>query len=244
VRATLTFAQRRTLEAGAAAVLAAAPGPRAPCVRTVLEREATGGTDDRALLRREGDYWSVSYRTGAVVRMRDGKGLRYIAELLAHPGREFAALALGAAVDGVAAPPPTSARTITDERLDGSGVGDAGDVLDPQAREAYRARLADLDDQVEEGERFNDPERAARARAEIEILTRELSASLGLGGRPRRVPGQAERARQSVTKAIRTTIRRLGEHDPELAAHLTRTIHTGARCRYDPDPCAGVQWTL
>ena len=50
----------------------------------------------RNLFRREGEYWTVAY-DGAVVRLRDAKGLRHLARLLAHPGREFHAVDLEAA---------------------------------------------------------------------------------------------------------------------------------------------------
>ena len=36
----------------------------------------------------EGDYWSVAF-DGQIVRLRDLKGLRYLARLLGQPGREF-----------------------------------------------------------------------------------------------------------------------------------------------------------
>ncbi len=38
--------------------------------------------------RREGDYWTVTFE-GHTVRVRDLKGMRYLARLLADPGREF-----------------------------------------------------------------------------------------------------------------------------------------------------------
>ena len=50
------------------------------------------GTGDRAdasaaahLFRREGDYWTIAHE-GRVVRLRDTKGLRYLASLLRQPG--------------------------------------------------------------------------------------------------------------------------------------------------------------
>jgi len=107
-----------------------------------------------------------------------------------------------------------------------------------------RSAPGELEEQIEEGQRFNDPERAARAHSELEALMDELGAALGFGGRSRRVPGSAEHARQSVTKAICASVRRLAEHDPRLGAHLTRAIRTGGVCRYDPDPRALVSWTL
>jgi non-specific serine/threonine protein kinase len=57
---------------------------------------------------------------------------------------------------------------------------------------------------------------AARGREEVESLAAELAAASGLGSRDRKAASNAKRARVSVTKAIRTTIRRIGEHDPEL----------------------------
>jgi hypothetical protein len=38
------------------------------------------------VFRREGDYWTITY-TGLTVRLRDVKGLSYLAHLLLHPGR-------------------------------------------------------------------------------------------------------------------------------------------------------------
>ena len=40
------------------------------------------------VFRREGEYWTVAYE-GSVVRLKDTKGLRHLARLLAHPAREL-----------------------------------------------------------------------------------------------------------------------------------------------------------
>jgi hypothetical protein len=48
---------------------------------------------DGATLRREGDYWIMTY-DGVVLRLRDGKGLRYLAHLLERPGTAIAATEL------------------------------------------------------------------------------------------------------------------------------------------------------
>jgi len=48
-----------------------------------------------AAFRNEGDVWVVRY-AGREVRVRDGKGPRYLATLLAAPGREVHVLELGA----------------------------------------------------------------------------------------------------------------------------------------------------
>jgi non-specific serine/threonine protein kinase len=117
-------------------------------------------------------------------------------------------------------------------------------LLDAEAKGAYRLRLKELHEELEEAESFNDPERAAGAREEIDFLTRELAGAVGLGGRDRKAASNAERARVSVTKAIRATIKRVSEHDPKLGQELGVTIRTGTFCSYRPDPRRPIVWRV
>jgi hypothetical protein len=59
------------------------------------------GQPDPAILRLEGDYWTIAY-AGTVVRIRHGKGFDYLARLLRAPGRVFHVSELTAA-DGASA---------------------------------------------------------------------------------------------------------------------------------------------
>ena len=197
-----------------------------------------------SVFRREGEYWSIAYE-GEAFRLRDTKGLRYLAALLASPGRELHALDLIAFGEGRERPAdrPTR-RELADVRLNPSGVTDAGEIIDAQARVAYERRLVELREELEEATAWNDPERAALAREEIDFLATELAGALGLGGRARRAGSPAERARQSVKKAIKVAVERIGENCPSLARHLEGTIHTGLFCRYGPDPARTVAWRL
>lgn len=170
---------------------------------------------------REGEYWTLAYQ-GRLARLKDAKGLRYLAYLLERPGREVHALDLVGIVAGHAIP-VEAAR------------GDAGEVLDATAKAAYRRRLGELGEELEEAEAFHDLERAARAKHEIDALARELAHGLGLGGRHRRTASAAERARLAVTKAIRAAIERIGEANPALGNHLRASIRTGTFCSYQPD---------
>ena len=45
------------------------------------------------ILRREGEFWTIAY-DGALCRLKDGKGIRYLAVLLARPGERLSAVAL------------------------------------------------------------------------------------------------------------------------------------------------------
>lgn len=54
--------------------------------------------------------------------------------------------------------------------------------------------------------------------------------------------GDPERARQSVSRAVKTTIERLDASHPELARHLRATVRTGVESIYLRDPRAPVFW--
>ena len=71
-------------------------------------------------------------------------------------------------------------------------------------------------------------------RAEAEQLTDALAGAIGLGSRNRRTGEDAERARLNVTRAIRATISKIREGEPELARHLSSYVTTGRLCRYEP----------
>ena len=74
------------------------------------------------------------------MRLRDVKGLRYIAFLLAAPGVDVHVLELVAAADGS----PTGGAEVVGDGLRGARPADLGPLLDPRAREEYRRRLEDL----------------------------------------------------------------------------------------------------
>jgi hypothetical protein len=176
------------------------------------------------VLAREGEYWTVVFG-GRVSRVRHAKGLQYLDQLLRHPGEEFHALSLVAAVE-----PPGTRGTPSSPSPDGLTVatlGDAGPVLDAKAVDAYRQRFRDLQEELADAEKCSDPVRMQRAQDELDALTEQLAGGLGLGGRHRRAGSAAERARLAVTKAIRSAIRRLEQADPALGSHLEHSIRTG-----------------
>ncbi len=181
------------------------------------------------VFRREGDYWAVVY-AGTTVRIADMKGMGYLGRLLADPSREFHVLDL-----------------VTAQSADAVGLtagrgGDAGATLDAQAKASYRRRMVELREELDEAERFGDPERASRARADLQTLADHVAAAVGLGGRDRTAASAAERARVSVTKAVKGAMRRIAEHHPALGAHLEHSVRTGTYCSYEPDPRNPPSW--
>jgi hypothetical protein len=115
-------------------------------------------------------------------------------------------------------------------------------MLDTTAKDAYRRRLAEIEEDVELAEAAGDADRGAQAAAERDFLVRELSRAVGLGGRSRRAGSTSERARAAVTRAVRQAMVRIGEHHPQLGEHLDRTIRTGTYCSYLPDSRAPARW--
>lgn len=190
---------------------------------------------------RRGDIWTVG-PTGGQVQMRHAKGLSHVARLLAAPRVEFHAL------DLVAGPqdrgPSAAVAVASGMEVRARGEGDAGPLLDSEAKAAYRARVNELQEEIDEAEAFNDPERAARAREELGFLARELAGAVGLGGRDRKASSDTERARVNVTRAIRTALKRISDHDAPLGRGLGMAIRTGTFCVYDPPAGAEPVWDL
>jgi tetratricopeptide (TPR) repeat protein len=191
------------------------------------------------VFRREGDYWSIAFDRDSF-RLKDSKGLNYLARLLHDPDREMLALEL------------VSARGPEREPRSGAAlepgihaVAEPGDpLLDDVAKRAYRERIADLRQDADDADRDHDIERAARAREEVDFIAAELARATGLGGRDRRTPSEIDRARVSVTKAIKTAIRHIEPYSPGLARHLDVTVRTGIFCAYVPDPRVPVTWQV
>jgi tetratricopeptide (TPR) repeat protein len=190
--------------------------------RRVAELEARIAPATPAnVFRREGDVWTLGY-AGRVVLLKDVKGLRDLATLVAHPGREVAASELASAPGAVVQ----------------AGLGD---VVDRRARDAYKARLLELDDELQEADAAGDAERSARAHEERAAILAQLAGAYGLGGRPRRVGADTERARQAVTWRIRDALARIEAVHPELGQHLRRSVRTGTFCVYAPNE--SVDWS-
>ena len=233
------LAQRASAACGGFAREDDTRGPLADPTSMRAEAGADSGGPRPNVFRREGDYWCVTF-DGHTARLSDTKGLRYLTRLLSEPGRAIHVLDLVAVEHGQmpeASEAPSPESTVP-------FLGDAGELLDARAKDAYRRRLTEIEEDIEDARAAGDSDREVQADAERVILARELSRAVGLGGRDRRAGSAAERARASVTQAVRAALRRIREHHPALGAHLDRTIRTGAYCTYLPDPRSAPSWML
>lgn len=199
-------------------LLGAAPAP-AP----TAQRPASG------TFRRDGDTWEIAFG-GAPFRLKDAKGLGYLAHLLARPDQDVHVADL------------VGATGIADDEGVRRRMGDAGEAIDPEAARAFAEKIRELEAEREEALSWSDGARADRLADEIERISVHLTSAYGLSGRARRTADPAERMRKAVTNRIRDALTRIGGEDPDLERYLRNTVRTGTFCTYRPD--RAVLWDL
>jgi tetratricopeptide (TPR) repeat protein len=202
---------------------------------SVLPRAAARDAHDPApaVLARDGSWWTAS-ASGTSVRLRDTKGLRYLAELVGAPGVERHVLDLVDRVEGVG----------LDGEPDRRSLGDAGELLDARARTEYRHRIEALRGDVDDALEAGDLDRAEALQGELDALVAQLAQAFGVGGRSRVAASAAERARLNVTRALRSALARLEDALPGAGACLDRRVRTGLYCAYVPEAGDPVRWIV
>jgi tetratricopeptide (TPR) repeat protein len=198
----------------------------------------------QALFAPNGEFWTIGH-AGKTFSIKSSKGLAYIHRLMQHPGEEFHSLDLLSGPGTAFIPEAATAETSsTDSSLTVGRLGDAGEMLDPKAKRDYKSRLIELREELEDASELGNSERAAEIESEIDFLAREISRAVGLSGRDRRAGSAAERARLNVTRAIKTALQKVSEHDSSLGELLSRSTRTGSFCTFVEDRDAKITWTL
>jgi TolB-like protein/tetratricopeptide (TPR) repeat protein len=182
--------------------------------------QPTAADTAAATFHREGQVWTMSFG-GLGVRLTHQKGFLDLAQLLTRPGTEVHSLELA-------------------DRPAETG-GDVP-VLDDRARRELKARVLDLQQEIDKAGSAHDIGRAERAREELDQIVEHLSGALGLGGRSRQLGSATERARSAVTWRIRNAIRKIASSHPRLGRHLENSVRTGTFCVYEPE--TPTAWTL
>src|SRR5262245_44621829 len=125
------------------------PGAKTP--------DATG---DDCVMRQEGDFWRIAFE-GKVVLVQTSRGLSLLAHLLRNPGQDIHVTTLDAI-----APSEGAVALRRSGGVEGSIVydlGDSGEVLDADAKAAYRRRVVEVREELDDAEACNDPGRTARS---------------------------------------------------------------------------------
>jgi non-specific serine/threonine protein kinase len=186
------------------------------------------------LFLRHGDYWVVRYHDQAAF-LKSARGLCYLAILLSKPGREFHVMEL---LDR----PTLASISVAVNRRVTPGLCAGSPLLDAKAKAECKCRINELQEALNEAERFSDPQRKTEVQNELQAISDYLAAAVGLGGRDRKSGPDAERARSAVTKCIKNAIKKIGDAIPSLGYHLAARIKTGYFCSYNPNPERPVTW--
>lgn len=170
--------------------------------------------------RRDGDVWRTWFEHESTT-LKDSVGLRHIARLLASPGRDWGCLELLAAEAGHTGPVP---------------VASGGGRSDRSALRAYKARLEQISDEIVTAKTEGDPERVIDLQREADALNKQLRADTRLGGAPRPLTDDAEKARKAVSIAVRRSLKSIQKKHPGLERHLHEFLNLGTFASYSPDP--------
>ena len=142
-----------------------------PQVVGALDRELTHGVEHRQpvepgsyLLVKEGEFWAVG-REGSVFRLKDSRGLNLLFTLVSQPDREVHVLDLSGS--------------------SGVRMSDTGPAIDATTRTAYRARLVQLEEDIEEAHAFSDLARASQLEVEKAAIVSSPRIFEGLTAPPR-----------------------------------------------------------
>jgi hypothetical protein len=170
------------------------------------------------VFRRDGDLWLLAF-AGREVRVADAKGLHDLHLLLRCAGQSRPGDRTGRAA-------------VADGPVDV--------LLDDRARRAYRSRLADLDEALQEAEDAGDDERAGRALRSGRPWWTPWPRPPASGGAAGRAPTTSNAPARPVRRRIRHVLRAWSRCTPSWPGHLAAAVQTGRRCGYLPE--SPVTW--
>jgi hypothetical protein len=108
------------------------------------------------------------------------------------------------------------------------------DVADSKAIAQCLQRIETLKDDLAIAQTTGNAERTAEIQVEIEAIKSQLGRAHSLGGRRRRLGDLGDRVRSRVCFTLRTSLKKLVLHDPNLGEHLRASIKLGFKCSYHP----------
>jgi hypothetical protein len=201
--------------------------------------QATAGREEAAgnVFRRDGEKWTATF-DGSTKHFADTKGMRYLNLLIAHPNREFRAMALVRLVDGQPTAdrsPRGTRRALEEDGLVETGLTDAGETIDDRAKKDLRDRLQAIDQEIASARIREDDDEEARLERDKEAMVQYYSSAVGLGGGKRKSADPHERARKLAGRSIERALNRIRKEHPALHDHLKKAVRTGQTLVYQPD---------
>ena len=204
---------------------------------------------------KEGETWAIAF-AGETCRLAAPLiGLDYILILLQNPGRPMRALELQTVLAGnpIASRPASKlvvddvtvdARTDTDEdecSLSSPGHSSRDEQLDPKAIRQYKERLKDLERDATNAYNLGDNEKGDELQKQYDEIESRLKQSFDIHHRPRVFSGENEKARMSITRALKRAYDKIRVQAPKTAEHMESYIKTGSEFVYLDN---SISWKL
>lgn len=195
---------------------------------------------------KEGDTWTISF-AGEICRLAAAMiGLDYILVLLQYPGRPMRALELQSLLAGspIASRPASklAAEDVTvdahtdrheDEcSLSSRGHSSGDDQLDPKAIKQYQQRLKELERDATTAYNVGDSEKGDELQKQYDEIQSGLNKSFDIRLRPRAFSDDNEKARISVTKALKRAYNKIRPQSRKTAEYIESHIKTGSEFVY------------
>jgi hypothetical protein len=201
------------------------------------EVRPSGRTDgqERPRFEKTAGGWLVTFAAERGY-FKHSAGMARLARLLKAPGRELTALDLfsGSSPSAKSRKSPTVNNGPDQDALGASG--DLGPILSKDSKNDLRRRAQELQSDLANARAGQDDARCVAIRKELEQIAEVMQSATGLHGRARTFTNEDERARQSVSQTIGTTLRATEQQMPELRLHFRDYLHLGYSCTYDPRP--------
>ena len=155
--------------------------------------------------------------------VKDMLGLKYIHRLVAKPGQPIPMQDLGG--------------TVSDERFSADSRS-RQPAVDTRWKEDVAESLRELEAQLAKAQKDNDIGATDRAQTDIDALMKQVSASIGIGGRSRDLNNPNDRVRPRIYAAINRAYEALRTANvpmPKMADHFSARISYKSGCfSYDP----------
>jgi hypothetical protein len=179
------------------------------------------------VFRKCGDFWDVRFRGGDLKHVEDNAGMLPIAFLLAKSDDTFAAIEIDQQISGNSGYP---------------APGGSGASADERTIRETKGRIMELSEEIAEAEAIGQHQLVEIRREEMETLEDYLGDLIRPNGKLKYGKGDADKIRKKISIAIDRAIKKINEHNPELAAHLRASIDTGRLLTYRPNE--NISWLI
>lgn len=175
---------------------------------------------------RSGDVWAVCYE-GKTYHFQHTVGFQYIWILLRHSGQELAAKRILALCNAGAADSVSEQDVRNDDLSTQDNLQERSDSL---AIAQCEARAREIGEEITKAKRNGEEAEVTRLRNELEQIAEHIAKDRALSGKTRKFSNDDERARSTVTIAIKRAREEMGKRSSEMANYFKDEISTGKDC--------------